>query len=219
MTGYWIFMLMVLGFLLVGQASASHRRNTIHNVRHQRMTQPATNVPVTPEVDVMARTLDGEAEVGGALAMRAVACVIMNRVNNPRWWGTTVESVVKAPYQFSCWLPGVDCSRIEALGLNDPWYVVAVGISQEAIAGQLIDITNGADSYYAKSMKVPPPWAATAVLTYQDAWQRYYRTELPAPTAKNQPCAPGVPVTTDKLNQMELDKIDGDSTPIPPIVP
>jgi spore germination cell wall hydrolase CwlJ-like protein len=174
---------------------------------------PAIKTPITPEVDLMARTLDGEAESGGALAMRAVACVIMNRVNNPRWWGRDITSVIRMPYQFSCWLPGIDCKRIEGLAQDDPWYLIAVGISQQAIDGQLIDITNGADSYYAKSMTKPPPWAHTAPLTYQDAWQRYYRTELPAPTAKNQPCAPGTPVTTDKLNQMEIDKIDKSSKP------
>lgn len=143
------------------------------------MTDSLDPAPINP-TDTLARTLDGEAEGCGVSGMTAVACVVLNRVRHSGWWGSTIASVCLAPYQFSCWLPGPDRTRIEALPVSDPWYGIAQSIAARAVAGTLADITNSADSYYAKSMHTPPAWAAKAALVYEDGWHRFYRTETAA---------------------------------------
>jgi N-acetylmuramoyl-L-alanine amidase len=143
------------------------------------MQSAAGPQPIDP-TRTLALTLDGEAEGCGVSGMTAVACVVLNRVKHAGWWGSTIASVCLAPYQFSCWLPGPDRTRIEALPANNAWLMIATSIAARAVAGQLADITNGADSYYARSMHTPPAWAAKAVLTYEDGWHRFYRTETAA---------------------------------------
>lgn len=55
------------------------------------------------EFEVFARTLYGEARGESWGGIEAVACVVMNRANNPGWWGRTVKTVCLKPSQFSCW--------------------------------------------------------------------------------------------------------------------
>ena len=143
---------------------------------YDEMATAAGPQPIDP-IRTLALTLDGEAEGCGVAGMTAVACVVLNRVRHAGWWGSTIASVCLAPYQFSCWLPGPDRTRIEALPDSNAWFAIARSIAAKAVGGQLVDITNSADSYYARSMHTPPAWAAKAVLTYEDQWHRFYRTE------------------------------------------
>ena len=46
------------------------------------------------EIDLLARTIWGEARGEGQTGMQAVANVIMNRVKKGGWWGATVQDVV-----------------------------------------------------------------------------------------------------------------------------
>jgi len=61
------------------------------------------------EVDVLARTLYGEARGEGLLGLEAIANVIMNRLKisrkktNGYWWGNSIVGICRKPYQFSCW--------------------------------------------------------------------------------------------------------------------
>ena len=60
------------------------------------------------EVDVLARTIWGEARGEGKEGMEAVASVILNRTEIAKrldgyWWGNTIIQVCQKPYQFSCW--------------------------------------------------------------------------------------------------------------------
>jgi N-acetylmuramoyl-L-alanine amidase len=55
------------------------------------------------EVDVVARTIYGEARGQGILDRLAVGAVIRERVLRPGWWGRGWVGVCKLPWQFSCW--------------------------------------------------------------------------------------------------------------------
>ena len=136
------------------------------------------NFPVLPEsVDVCARTLWGEARGAGVAGMSHVAMALMNRVRHPGWWGHDVISVCQAPYQFSCWnADDPNRPKLLAVTASDPQFAQAIDVAEQAIGGSLLDATGGADSYYARSMVRPPRWAATALLTFEDAWHRFYRT-------------------------------------------
>jgi N-acetylmuramoyl-L-alanine amidase len=112
--------------------------------------------------DILARTIWGEARGEGATGMHAVANVITNRVNNPKWWGNSFRSVCLYPYQFSCWNKN-DPNRAKILAVTnyDVNYFDAVNIATAAINGNLSDITNGALNYYAKGSPMPV-WAENA---------------------------------------------------------
>lgn len=104
--------------------------------------------------DVLARTIAGENDANGWIGMQAVANVVVNRANNPRWWGHDILSVCLAKEQFDCWLPGPDRDRIEALSvaeLGDAWTVAGL-----AVAEKLPDVTENSDSYY--SHPAQPNW-------------------------------------------------------------
>ena len=62
------------------------------------------------DVDVLARTIWGEARGEGFAGQVAVGWAIRNRVEadlgndgKPDWWGEGYVGVCKAPWQFSCW--------------------------------------------------------------------------------------------------------------------
>lgn len=129
------------------------------------------------EVDTLARNLWGEGRSTGREGMIKIAGVHMNRVKHPGWWGHDIISVCMAPWQFSCRNPGdPNLPKLLAVTIADPQFKIAMEIALTAVAGQLTDMTNGADSYYAKSMTTPPTWAKDAVRTVEDEWHIFYRT-------------------------------------------
>lgn len=112
------------------------------------------------DIDTLARTIYGEARGEGEEGMRAVACVVINRVTHPAWWGHDVSNVCCTPWQFSCWNKNdPNRSIILAATPSDPVFASANLIAQQAVSGQLVDITEGATSYYDKRMPVPPAWS------------------------------------------------------------
>lgn len=110
--------------------------------------------------DTLARTMWGEARNQSQDGLQAIANVVMNRVNHPTWWGNDVVSVCTKPYQFSCWLIGdPNRSKLMAVTQDDPIFAQCYRIAGNAITGNLPDLTNCSDSYYAKSLAHPPNWA------------------------------------------------------------
>ncbi len=115
------------------------------------------------EIDVMARTIWGEARGEGSAGMQAVAAVILNRVNIARelggyWWGRDIIGVCHKPFQFSCWNktdPGY--RRVLSVTEDDLHFATAKRIARRAILGFIDDPTYGADHYHAKY--VSPAWA------------------------------------------------------------
>ena len=119
------------------------------------------------EIDILARTLWGEARGEGAEGMEAVANVILNRVALARekggyWWGDNVIEVCQQPYQFSCWNKD-DPNREKLINLdeNNVYFVTAKRIATRAVLGFLGDKTKGATHYHARS--VMPYWARSLV--------------------------------------------------------
>ena len=112
---------------------------------------------VKTDIDVLARTLWGEARGEGREGMTAVANVVMNRVNSKRWPGTVAE-VCQQPFQFSCWLSSdPNRSKLMAVTEDDSAFKIALEIAKYAVEEELFDITKGANHYHAWS--VSPSWA------------------------------------------------------------
>lgn len=98
--------------------------------------------------DIVARTIFGEARGEGYLGQQAVANVIMNRVKLDGWRGHDPRSVCLKSYQFSCWLKSdPNRSKLMAITKDDATFAQCYGIAGAAMAGDLPDITHGADSY------------------------------------------------------------------------
>ncbi|MBL8639756.1 MAG: cell wall hydrolase [Alphaproteobacteria bacterium] len=114
-------------------------------------------------IDILARTLYGEARGEGESGMEAVACVIMNRVAVSQareaaglgafWWGRDVASVCLKPYQFSCWnRDDPNRRKIITVTKDDAVFAAAKRIATRAILGLLDDVTFGATHYHARGM-------------------------------------------------------------------
>lgn len=129
-------------------------------------------------VDILARTIWGEARGEGKEGMEAVACVVLNRASHPRWWGVDIISVCQKPWQFSCWNVS-DPNREKLLAVTgaDPVFTTALAVADAAVNGQLVDVTQGADSYYAKTSPLPD-WAASLSPVASVGNHVFYKTEL-----------------------------------------
>lgn len=115
------------------------------------------------EIDVLARTIWGEARGEGSIGMQAVACVVMNRVRVAQrrggyWWGNAVIQVCQKPYQFSAWnRSDPNFARLQAVGDEDIHFVTAKRIARRVILGLLDDPTEGATHYHAAG--ITPLWS------------------------------------------------------------
>jgi spore germination cell wall hydrolase CwlJ-like protein len=116
------------------------------------------------DLDVMARTIWGEARGEGRLGMQAVANVIMNRYalvqRNKAYgvlWGRTIKQICQKPSQFSVWLTKdrnyVPMTTVTA---SDPLFAEALSIARMALSYTLADITKGATFYHTKQIR--PTW-------------------------------------------------------------
>lgn len=115
------------------------------------------------EVDVLARTIWGEARGEGSAGMAAVASVILNRVRIAErkggyWWGNTIIQVCQKPYQFSCWnKDDPNFRKLLSVEADDLCFATAQRIARRAVYGVLEDITDGATHYHAAG--ISPYWA------------------------------------------------------------
>ena len=82
------------------------------------------------EIDILARTIWGEARGEGSQGMQAVANVIQNRVKQGGWWGATFAEVCKKKSQFSCWNEGdPNHAKLLAVTMTDRDFVTARAIA------------------------------------------------------------------------------------------
>ena len=116
------------------------------------------------EVDVLARTIFGEARGEPHAGLDAVANVVLNRVKVAQkrggkyWWGNDIISVCQKPYQFSCWNRNdPSYKRLINVTPNNKHFATALRIARRAVIGTLEDNTHGATHYHADY--VSPYWA------------------------------------------------------------
>ncbi|WP_217351978.1 cell wall hydrolase, partial [Ruegeria sp. HKCCD8929] len=99
--------------------------------------------------DVMIRTIAGEAGRESDLGQAAVAHVILNRVQDPRWGDNPAEVSLELK-QFSAWNSGSGGNKQpESLKESDPAYERIGRIVDAVAAGEIEDPTGGATHYYS----------------------------------------------------------------------
>ena len=115
-------------------------------------------------IEILARTIWGEARSEGVEGMKAITCVVLNRVSIAQkrgghfWWGHDIQSVCLKPWQFSCWKKN-DPNRQKVLAVtsDDPHFFHALKIAKEAITCGLEDMTLGSDHYH--TVYIHPFWS------------------------------------------------------------
>ena len=111
------------------------------------------------------KTVYGEARGEPFLGQVGVGWVIRNRAAKPGWWGKDIDSVCRAPFQFSCWLEGDPNRRLlDALVTEDPHYRRALSVVGLVASDDLSDPTGGA-TYYVNLLLAHPEWADRFVKT------------------------------------------------------
>jgi len=101
-------------------------------------------------------------------AIRGVAWSIRNRVQRPGWWGKDWAGVIEAKWQYSSIEgPQSDPNLRKYPNLNfEPW-PTCLTIAEEVYAGLGVDPTDGAVSYFDKSLdNDPPAWAKDGSLVH-----------------------------------------------------
>lgn len=111
-------------------------------------------------IDIMARTIWGEARSEGVNGMRGVGHVIMNRAKLNTWYGRTTKEVALKEYQFTAWNIN-DPNRVKMLNVtkDDPQFKQAIEIATNIINGVDDDLTGGATHYHTK--QINPYWASS----------------------------------------------------------
>ncbi len=126
------------------------------------------------EIDVLARTIWGEARGQGNKGLEAVANVVLNRVEiatkrGRYWWGNNIIQVCQKPYQFSCWnRSDPSFKKLQAVDERNKYFVTCLRIARRAVIGALADHTHGATHYHANY--VSPYWikGETPTITIKD---------------------------------------------------
>lgn len=128
-------------------------------------------------LDIVARTLWGEARGEPFLGLIAVAHVIRNRAARPGWWGVDVETVCLKPQQFSCWNKGDPnypyLAGFKAIPARE--YVRCREAAIAVLDGLEADPTRGATHYHAKAMRNAPRWTFGATLTTVIGGHRFFK--------------------------------------------
>lgn len=120
------------------------------------------------DIDAIARTAYGEARGLGEDGMRAVICVIVNRVSKKAWYGLTAYEVChkyetmesgRTIYQFDCWDPkDPNCAKCQNVTTNDPQFVIAMQLAEDSQEFNWMDVTDGALNYFSTTIPLPS-WA------------------------------------------------------------
>jgi hypothetical protein len=134
------------------------------------------------DVEIFAMTLIGESESLGEEGMREQASTVMNRAKADLkgMGGSNVRNVCLAHDQYDVWWPAAgnaDRQRVLDIATNNPTYspyVAALGIAESAIAGTLVDCTNGSVSYYDSDKCSEPYWAKGKTPSFVDGDRYFY---------------------------------------------
>lgn len=108
------------------------------------------------DLEILAKTIFGEARGEDEKGQIAVACCILNRFKSKKWYaGKTIALTCQKPWQFSCWNKN-DPNAQKLASLTFPAYSKYFPIIEKA---EKEDITNGATHYYAPALVSCPKWA------------------------------------------------------------
>lgn len=123
------------------------------------------------DVEIMAKTIWGEARGECELGKKAVACVILNRLISKAWYSAPSAALVcLKKLQFSCWNAN-DPNSQKINKLNYIELKPYIQIVRDAVRDG--DCTGGATHYHTD--KIMPSWAKGAELTAVIGHHLFYK--------------------------------------------
>lgn len=156
---------------------------------------PGIKTPLAADIDVLARTIYGEARSETLAGQIAVAFVIIHRARaafafagkfgkpHPLYGDGAILAACKAHEQFSCWNVGdPNYAKINSVTLSDPAFQVAMYVATGAVNRLLSDALPRSMYYFAPGLIAPPAWATQQLFLATMGSQRFY-AEPPAAVA------------------------------------
>lgn len=110
-----------------------------------------------------------EARGEGSEGMKAVGCVVRNRVKNDTW-----TQIITAKWQFSSMTAPGDLMLIQWPVEGDSQFLEAMLLADGIYNGAIVDITNGATHYFNPNV-VLPKWAASLSKTMTLGHHDFYK--------------------------------------------
>ncbi len=124
------------------------------------------------DLDILARTIYGEARGEPIDGKIAVANVVLNRtriaqelfkergkVFSHLFGNGTVAGACLRPYQFSCWNEkDPNSEKVKKIKASDLYFAECITVAKMALAGLCIDNTQGSTHYHVTSIGFPPSW-------------------------------------------------------------
>lgn len=160
--------------------SASKNQDAVQDTKSSGAT-PVVGVPVD-DLEVMARTIFGEARGESWLGKLAVGWVVRNRADIAKkgkmqalFGNGNIASACKVPKQFSCWNEN-DPNRRLLLAVSletDVHFKECFAAAAAVISGYRDDPTNGATHYHTKA--VDPTWDDKMTIVLQEGKHIFYR--------------------------------------------
>lgn len=113
----------------------------------------------------------------------AVCFSVLNRVQNPKWWGTTLGAVIAKKWQYSSMAAPGDPNLIQYPLPQDLSFQDCLLAVNAVIAKTESNPVAGADSYYDVSIP-PPKWAKPEQFVKQVGAFRFFDTDGDSPENK-----------------------------------
>lgn len=158
-------------------ASANGQKMSLFGSAQKARTAQTQQVSVDPEdLRCMTEALYYEARGEGVAGQKAVAEVILNRVDNPRF-PTTVCGVINQRGQFSY------KGRVSNRYSEKAAFRLAQNIAAAALAGEPRNLTGGATYFHTRSVR--PNWSRQFFRTTQIGSHIFYATARPKRLASN----------------------------------
>lgn len=124
------------------------------------------------DIDILARTIYGEARGETYKGKKAVAHVIMNRTSLERFkYDMSIAATCLRAWQFSAWLPNdPNVEKMHLITLDTPLFRECYRAALEAM--DEADFTNGATHYHTKA--IDPNWAQGKVPCWSEGSHLFY---------------------------------------------
>ena len=187
----------VAGSMAMGIGAVGHAMNQKRTDQGDEMgisyevpdAEPAADAgdhhKMTQDEKFLALTIWGEARNGGKDAMRAVAHVILNRVNSDRAFGNDVREVVRDRKAFSCWNKGdpnrelmMNIGKLDKDGTDYDMWQAAKKIAKQVMRGHDEDPTQGSLFYHTTG--VTPAWSIGQHAVAEIGGHLFYKTDAKA---------------------------------------
>ncbi len=134
------------------------------------------------DLDIMARTLYGEARGESWEGKVAVAWTIINRVRSdlghdgkPDWWGEGIINVCKKSGQYSCWNKNdPNLPKLLSVTVKHPVFRECLAAAAAVLSDNAPDPTKGSTHYHTTAIR--PYWANGNVPTVEIGSHLFYNT-------------------------------------------